>query len=158
MISWLCSPRVVCASAWARRRPSITGSEEDLGIDDVLGPRLPEVRHGEVVEVLLAKQDAHPLVVHGEERRQVGEHVCRTQFLDRGVRELEVVAGGDLELQLGLQSSLEVDMQLCLRHPLDEGAGRTMVGQLGAHEMLLGLDDPKLRRGAALRNRQAGWD
>ena len=44
------------------------GIEEHLGVHDVLGAGRAEVGHGQVVEVLLAAQHRHALVVRGQER------------------------------------------------------------------------------------------
>ena len=96
------------------------GVEEHLGVDDVLGAGLPEVRHREVVEVALGEQHAHPLVVDGEERGEIVEVVCAPHLLDGGVRKLEAVAGGELELQLGLERALEMHVELGLGQALDE--------------------------------------
>ena len=80
MINCVRRPSDASASSCARRKPSIDGLErnparrvglrveEDLGVDDVLGVRLAEVRHREVVEVLLGDEDVHALVVDGEKR------------------------------------------------------------------------------------------
>ena len=136
MISCVRRPSDASASCCARRSPSITVSngdparrvrlrvEEHLGVDDVLRAGLAEVRHREVVEVLLGAQHAHALVVDGEERGEVVEVVRRPHLLDRRVRQLEAVAGGELELQLGLERALDVQVQLGLRHPLDEARHR----------------------------------
>jgi len=99
--------------------------EEDLGVDDVLRAGLAEVGHGEVVEVSLGQQDAHALVVHGEERGQIVEVVGGAHLLDRAVGQLQAIAGGELELQLRLQGALDVDVQLSLGNPRDER--RTLV-------------------------------
>ena len=51
------------------------GVEEHLGIEHALGVRLGQVGGGEIVEILLRHQDAHALVVHLEEGRQIVEVV-----------------------------------------------------------------------------------
>jgi hypothetical protein len=94
--------------------------EEDLGVDDVLGMSLLKVRHGEPVEVLLGDQHTHALVVDGEERGQVVEIVGGPQLVYGAIGKLEAVVGGQLELELGLQGTFEMQVQLGLGHPFDE--------------------------------------
>jgi hypothetical protein len=94
--------------------------EEDLGVHHVLGVSLREVRHREVVEVALGEKDAHPLVVDGEEGGEIVEAVGGPHLVDGAVGKIETVACGQLELQLGLQGALEMQMELGLRHRLDE--------------------------------------
>jgi hypothetical protein len=106
--------------SWERRPSDASASRWDLGVDDVLGTGLLEVGHGQVVEVLLLQQHAHALVVHGQEGGQVVEVVGGPHLLHRAVGELQAVAGGQLELELGLQRALEVEMQLGLGHCFDE--------------------------------------
>ena len=81
---------------------------------------LPEVRHREVVEVGLLAEHAHPLVVDGEERRQVVEGVGGPHLLDGAVWKLQPVSRGELELELGLEGAFEMQVQLRLRHVLDK--------------------------------------
>ena len=102
------------------------GIEEDLGVDDVLRAGGAEVGHGQVVEVLLAAQHRHALVVRGQERGQVPEGVPGAQLRGRGVRQGDAVARGEPELQLRLQGALEVQVQLRLGQPVDER--RDLVG------------------------------
>jgi hypothetical protein len=51
-------------------------------------------------------------VVDGEERGEVDEVVGRPHLVDGGVRKLESVASGELELQLRLEHAFEVQVQL----------------------------------------------
>ena len=102
------------------------GIEEDLGVHDVLGVGGAEVGHGQVVEVLLAAQHRHALVVRAQERGQVPEGVPGAQLRGRGVGQGDVVARGELELQLRLQGALKVQVQLRLGQPVDER--RDLVG------------------------------
>jgi hypothetical protein len=97
------------------------GVEEDLGVDDMLGAGGAEVGHGQVVEVLLAAQHRHALVVRGQERGQVPEGVPGAHLRGRFVGQGDAVARGELELQLRFQGALEVQVQLGLGQPVDEG-------------------------------------
>ena len=96
------------------------GVEEYLGVEHVLGMGFGQVGGREIVEVLLSLQDAHALVVDLEERRQIVEVVAGPHRLDRLVRKLDVVTPGEIELQLRLERPLHMDVQLGLRHALDE--------------------------------------
>ena len=88
--------------------------EEDLAVDDVVARGALEVRPGHGVEVALGDQHAGARVVDVQEALQVAERVGLAQRLDVGVGQLDAVAGGQLEDQLGLQRSLDVDVQLGL--------------------------------------------
>jgi hypothetical protein len=83
-------------------------------MDDVVARRTLEVgpRHG--VEIVLGDQHAGAGVVDVQEALQVRERVGRAQRLDVGVRQRDLVAPGQLEDQLGLQRTLDVDVQLGL--------------------------------------------
>ncbi len=96
------------------------GVEEDLGVEDVLRPGLLEVGPRQVVEVLLRQQDAHPLVVLGEEGRQVVEVVGGPHLGGRGVRQVHPVAAGEDELELRLERPLDVEVELGLGDAGDE--------------------------------------
>ncbi len=96
------------------------GVEEDLGVEDVVLSRLLQVGPGEVVEVLLADQHVHALIVEVEEALEVVEPVGRPHLLDRGVGEGDAVPFGQREHQLRLQRALDVEMQLGLGQAGDE--------------------------------------
>ena len=152
MISWERMPSRSAASSWARRRPADDGLEADpaagmgLGVEEhlhvheALGCHPFEVGHGQVVEVRLGQEDGHAFVVLGQERREVVEVVGRAHRRSRGVGQLEPVACRELELQLGLQRALDMQMQLSLGDGPDEGVdvhGRTSrLGQLLARAFL----------------------
>ncbi len=95
--------------------------EEHLGVHDALRRGLLQVRPGEVVEVLRGLQHPHRRVVDGEEAREIGEVVGRPHLLHRGLVEFDAVAGGERELQLGLEGALEVQVQLGLGQAVGEG-------------------------------------
>ena len=134
MMSWVRMPSV---SSRVHLRPADTanhgvvvdaalrvrlGVEEHLRVDHVLGMRLGQISRREIVEVLFRHQDAHALVVHPEERRQIVEIVGCPHLVDRPVRQLDGIAPAQLELHLRLQRPLHVDVQLGLRHALDEAS------------------------------------
>jgi hypothetical protein len=97
------------------------GIEEDLGVDHVLGAGPAEVRHGQVVEVLLGQQYRHALVVGGQERGQVGEGIAGPHAGGGDVGQADPVARRQLEFELRLQGALEVQVQFRLGQPGDEG-------------------------------------
>ena len=133
MMSWTRRPRSAWASSLRPVQPADDRLEadpaagvrlrieEDLGVYDVLGAGLAEVGHGQVVEVLLDQQHGHALVVPDQERRQVGEGVRGPHRLHGGIRQVDVVARGEVELELGLQGALDVQMQFGLWHAIDKG-------------------------------------
>ena len=96
--------------------------EEDLGIDHVLVTGPGQVGGRQIVEVRFGQQDAHALVVDLQKGRQIVEIVRGTHFLDGSVRQLDAVAPSETELQLRLEGSLHMDVELGLRHAFDESS------------------------------------
>ena len=82
--------------------------------------RLREVGEREVAEVVGGDEHAHRRVVDGEEAGERVELVGRLDLLDGRLGQLDAVAAGELELQLGHERALEVQVQLALGQAGDE--------------------------------------
>jgi hypothetical protein len=88
--------------------------EEDLRPDDVVGPGLLQVRVGHLEEVLLMEQHRRRGVVDVEKALQVAEGVGPPHRLGVRVGEGDAVSLADREGHLGLESALDVEMELGL--------------------------------------------
>ena len=85
--------------------------EEDLRVPHALGGGAGEIGVGEVLEVLLGAQDGHELVVQVQEGLEVVEEVGGAQLFGVRVRQLDAVARGELEGQLGFEGSFDVEVE-----------------------------------------------
>ena len=93
--------------------------EEELDIAHVLAGGLAEIGHRQVVEIDLAQQHRHALVIEVEEILQVGEGIGAPQRLDAVIGQPHIVAPGEREHQLRLQAAFDMNMQLRLRQAGD---------------------------------------
>src|SRR5439155_13959114 len=84
--------------------------------------------HGHLVEVTLPAKDGGPLVVNVEEGPQIGELIGPPQGIDRTVAKRHPVAPRDLEHQLGLERTFDVNVQLRLRDSADQLVQRHQCG------------------------------
>ena len=98
------------------------GIEEHLHVADVLVVCPPEVRPGQIVEVVCCDEHLHSLVVADQEGGQVIEAVRRAQLGDIGVGELGSVALSEREPQLGFEGPFDVQVQLDLGQATYEGS------------------------------------
>src|SRR5216683_3232423 len=94
--------------------------EEDFCVTDVVGGSAPQIGHRHVVEVALLAQDGGALVVDVEKRLQIGELIRAAQRVDRWISKPLAVSLRDLEHQLRLERSLDVNVQLGLRNPSNQ--------------------------------------
>ena len=101
--------------------------EEHLDVHDVLGRNAPEVRHCEVIEVVLGEQNGHAFVVLHEERRKITKVVGGPHLVNGVVGKVHVVAGSKLELQSRLQRALDMQVELGLGKRVDEFLDRVHV-------------------------------
>ncbi len=88
--------------------------EEDLGVQHALAARAFQIGTGQLIEIALAAQHVHALIVEIEEVLQVAEVVGGAQGLDRVVRQGDAVSLGQGEGELRLQAALDVEVQLGL--------------------------------------------
>lgn len=123
--------------------------EEDLGVPYALLLGAGEIGIGEVGEVVLGAQHGHQRVVEVQEGLEIGEGVGTAQFVLGGVRQLDAIALGEREGQLGFQSALDVQMQLRFGQRLVGGCGGGG-GRGGSHAVT-----PVLRYGKGPRH---GWE
>ena len=112
--------------------------EEHLHMHDAIAMRTFEIGEGQVVKVTLVQQRRHALVVHVQERLQVGELVRGAQFLRRSIRQPNAIAARDFEHQLGLERALDVNVQLGLRQSPQERI-RHLLGLLHVPRLLFAL-------------------
>ena len=118
--------------------------EENLGVANTILGRTLEVRHGEVVEVLLVdqlrgtrrhvsvhrqKKAGNPRkkthhracsIVNVEEALQIAKVAGSVGVLEGGIPGVKAVSLGDLEHELRLKCPLDVEMQLRFRHAASE--------------------------------------
>lgn len=88
--------------------------EERFDMDDVLRLAALQVGPGQVVEILLGAQHVGTGVIQVEKLLQVIEGIGRTQGLDIGPGQGDLVAFGQGEQQLGLQRAFQVQVQFGL--------------------------------------------
>ena len=104
------TPRAVC----------VCGSKNSSACTTLSAAARAKYAMRQLVEVVLADQHAGARVVDVEEALQVGERVRRAQRRDGGMRERDAVAPREPEDELGLERALDVDVQLRLRHRLQQ--------------------------------------
>src|SRR5215210_2985447 len=94
--------------------------EEHLDTAHVLGGGFLQVGPGQIVEVLFMEEHLGSLVINVQEGLEVAEVVGPAHIFHGGVTEGDLVTFGEREHQLGLQGTLDMDVQLRLLHSLDK--------------------------------------
>ena len=94
--------------------------EEYFRMHDTVGDGARHIRRREIVKILLVEQDAHTRVVEIEKRLQVGEIIGRLQIAYRGIGQIDPVAPGDFEHQVGFQTAFDMQVQFGLRQAPDK--------------------------------------
>src|SRR5918994_3982582 len=94
--------------------------EEHLGAAHVLDGGFLQVGPGQIVEIAFMEEHLGSLVINVQEGLEVAEVVGPAHLFHGGVAEGDLVTFGEREHQLGLQGTLDVDVQLRLRHSLDK--------------------------------------
>ena len=95
--------------------------EENLRADHVVGLRPLEIRPCQVMKIGFRAEHRRGGVVDVKKALQVGEGKRLPQRLRRFIRQRDAVAAADLEGEFRLERALDVDMQLRLGRPRDEG-------------------------------------
>jgi len=88
--------------------------EEQLGVHDALLLRPKQVRPGKVMEVIRGLEHTHRRVVDRQKARQIGEVVGCLHRRDVAVGQGQPVALREREHHVGLESSLQVQVQFGL--------------------------------------------
>ena len=94
--------------------------EKYFGMNDTIGDGAFHIGRGEIVKILLVEQHAHSGVVQIEKRLQVGKVIRGLQVIDGGIRQIDPVAPGDFEHQLGLETAFDMQVQFSLRQTTDK--------------------------------------
>jgi hypothetical protein len=94
--------------------------EHDLRMPNVLFCTLLEIGKGQVVKIGFVQEHRSPLVIDVQEILQAIELVGLSELFHAGIRDFNSIPFGDLEHELGLESSFYVQVKLCLRKIVDE--------------------------------------
>ena len=94
--------------------------EEHLDMAHIVGVGAFEIRKGEIEEIPLGDQHGHALIVDVEKVLQLPELIGAAQCLNRPERQGDAVASREREHQLGLEATLDVDVQLAFRQAADQ--------------------------------------
>ena len=99
------------------------GIEEDLRVHHAVGVRTAQIGDRQIIKIPLPKQHAHALIVDVQEGLQILEIIGSTNFFDRIERDAATVALGDLEHEIGFETTFDVNVQLRLGKAADELLG-----------------------------------
>ncbi|PAV68560.1 hypothetical protein WR25_12060 [Diploscapter pachys] len=109
----------------AARRVSLR-IEHDLGMHHAVRGGPVEIGSGQIVKVGPRAQHVRPGIIDVEEILQVGKGIGRAHRLHRCIGDRDTVALGQREHQLGLQTALDVQVQLGLGQGGDEILGHSV--------------------------------
>ncbi len=94
--------------------------EEHFNVADILGTRTIEIGQRQIVEILCGQQNRHAAIIDVEKILQTGEPVGLAQRLDGIVGDADAIASRQGDDELGLETALDVNMQLALRQMVDQ--------------------------------------
>jgi hypothetical protein len=107
--------------------------EEDFDMANGVGVGARQIGGGEVVEVLLAVEDAHALIINVEEILKIRKGVRRAHFVDRCEGDRDIVALSKLEHQFGFERAFDMQMEFSLGERGDEGGAVGGGGEAISH-------------------------
>ena len=94
--------------------------EEHLDVPDIVGMGALQVGESQIVEIPLGEQHRHALIIDVEKVLKVAKLIGLPHRLDRVEAQLDAVSARQRQHQLGLEASLNVDVQLAFRQPFDQ--------------------------------------
>ena len=95
--------------------------EEHFDVAHIVGMRALQIGERQIVEILLGDQHRHALIIDVEKILQVAKPVGLAHRVDRFVFQPHAVAARQRQHQLRLQAAFDVNVQLALGQPFDQG-------------------------------------